>query len=44
VERVARRLLSAPLDVVGSRHRGSYGRRAAVYADRRIRWGNAAGT
>lgn len=44
VECVARRLLSAPLDVVGSPHRGSDDRRAAVYAALGIRWGNAAGT
>ena len=44
VERLARRLLATPLDVVGSGHRGRDGRSAAVYAARRIRRGNAAGT
>jgi hypothetical protein len=44
LERVARRLLPAPLDVVGRGHRGSVSRRAAVCAARRIDRGNAAGT
>ena len=44
LERVTRRLLPAPLDVVGGRHRGSDGRRAAVYAALGIDRRNAAGT
>jgi hypothetical protein len=44
LERFERRLLAAPLDVVGGRHRGCGGRRAAVYAAHANDCGDAAGT